>query len=47
MSKGIRPVDLHVEQPREFDYALNLNAAKGINLTIPPNLSVRADRVIG
>jgi putative ABC transport system substrate-binding protein len=44
--KGARPETLPVDQPRKLDLLVNVKTARALGLTIPPEILLRADRLI-
>ena len=44
--KGTKPADLPVEQAMNFEFIINLKAAKQIGIAVPYELLARANKVI-
>lgn len=44
--KGAKPADIPFEQPTHFTFVVNLRIAKALGITIPPEIMVRADKVL-
>jgi putative tryptophan/tyrosine transport system substrate-binding protein len=44
--KGAKPAELPVEQPREFEFVINLKTAQALDLTIPQHVLLQATEII-
>jgi putative ABC transport system substrate-binding protein len=44
--RGTKPGDIPIEQPTQFELAINMKTAKAMNIAIPQSLLLRADRII-
>jgi len=44
--KGEKPADLPMQVSNKYELAINLKTASSLNLTVPPTLLARVDKVV-
>ena len=44
--KGAKPADLPVEQPREFEFVVNMKTARELGITFPPEILLQITEVV-
>jgi putative ABC transport system substrate-binding protein len=44
--KGAKPADLPVEQPREFEFVVNMKTARELGITFPHEVALQITEVI-
>jgi putative ABC transport system substrate-binding protein len=44
--KGVKPIDLPIEQPTQFELVINMKTAKALGVSISPALRLRVDQAI-
>jgi putative tryptophan/tyrosine transport system substrate-binding protein len=44
--KGTKPDDLPIEQPREFEFVVNLKTAQALGITFPPETLLQVTEAV-
>jgi putative ABC transport system substrate-binding protein len=44
--RGAKPAEMPIEQPTKFELLINLKTSRALGLTLPAQISGRADEVI-
>jgi putative ABC transport system substrate-binding protein len=44
--RGVSPAELPVQDPRQFDFVVNVKAAQALGLTFPPDAAAQVTRSV-